>query len=142
METDNDKFAKPVLFVNKLIIKFLVCVLTLCLILATIHLVMALGQKIIEPPFLVIDLPTLFEGFSLVLIIAIGYELVKSLLIIISSHSIPSLPVVQIAIIAVANKIITIDVKHTDPYILYGLAAIMTGLGVTYFFHKKAGDKV
>lgn len=135
MHTGNDKFIQSVLFVNKLIVKFLICVLTICLILATVHLLTVVYYRITKPPFLVIEVDTLFDVFSLILIIAIGYELIKSLLIIISSPSIPSFPIVQIAIIAVANKIITLDIKHTDFYTLLALAALMAGLGVTYFFH-------
>ena len=136
MELEKDKFFKPVLWVNKLLIKFVVCMLTFCLILATVHLLMIIFKKIVAPPFLVIDIDTLFDGFNLVLILAIGYELVKSLIIIISSQEIPSVSIVQIAIIAIANKMITIDIKHTSPSVLLGMAAIMVSLGITYFLHK------
>ena len=136
MQKENEKFVKPVLFVNKLIIKLLICVLTICLILSTVHLLIVVYGKISKPPFLVFEVDTLYDVFSLILIIAIGFELIKSLLIIISSNNIPSFPIVQIAIIAVANKIITIDIKHTDFYTMIGLAALITGLGFTYYFHK------
>ncbi len=142
MQSLNDKFNQSVLFVNKFIVKILVVILTICLLLATIHLVVIIIDKIKEPPFLVLDIATLFEGFSLVLIIAIGYELIKSLLLIISSQSIPSFPIIQIAIIAVANKIITLDIKHTEPLILFGLAALIAGLGLAYFFHKIKNDEI
>jgi len=136
MQAPNDKFVKSILFVNKLIIKFLVCVLTVCLILSSLHLLTIIYFKIKEPPILLFDVTLLFDVFSMILIIAIGYELIKSLLIIISSQTIPSFPVVQIAIIAVCNKIITMDIKHTDFYTLVGLAALISALGLTYYFHK------
>lgn len=136
MHPDNDKFTNAVLFTNKLIVKFLICILTICLISATVHLVAIIYYKLVRPPFLIIDVTTLFDVFSLILIITIGYELVKSLLIVISSQSIPSFPIIQIAIIAVANKIITLDIAHTDFKILLGLASLLVGLGVAYFFHK------
>lgn len=136
MELEKDKFVKSVLLVNKWIVKFLICILTLCLILASVNLIMVVYDRITKPPFLVIEVDTLYEVFSLILIIAIGYEMVKSLLIIIFSQTIPSLPIVQIAIIAVANKIITLDIKHTDSLTLFGLAALMVGLGITYFSHR------
>lgn len=132
----NDKFTNAALFVNKLIIKFLVIILTIALLLSCIRLVQIFYEAIVAPPFLVISIETLFSGFSTILIIAIGYELVKSLLLIISSENIPSLPIIQIAIIAVANKIITLDAKHTDPIILFGLAALIVSLGAAYFFHN------
>jgi hypothetical protein len=141
MELENNKFVKPVLWVNKLLIKFVVCLLTFCLILATVHLLMVIYNKVVAPPLFVIDIESLFDGFNLVLILAIGYELIKSLIIIISSSEIPSVSIVQIAIIAIANKMITIDVKHSSPPVLLGLAAIMISLGITYFLHKVKDNK-
>lgn len=132
----NDKFTKNVLSVNKLIIKFLVVVLTIALLLSCIRLVQIFYEAIVAPPFLVISIETLFSGLITILIIAIGYELVKSLLLISSSENIPSLPIIQIAIIAVANKIITLESHHTDPLVFFGLAALIVSLGATYFFHN------
>jgi uncharacterized membrane protein (DUF373 family) len=141
MKPSEDKFSKAILATNKFVVKFLICVLTICLILSSLHLVDVVYEKIKEPPFLLIDINTLFDVFSLVLIITIGYELVKSLLIIISSEAIPSFPLTQIAIIAVTNKIITLDIKHTEPITLFGLAALVLGLGACYFLHRKTLHK-
>ena len=99
------------------------------LLLASADIVYVIYQKLKEPPYWLIDVTTLFDVFSLVLIIAIGYELIKSLILVISSESIPSFPIIQIAIIAVANKIITLDIKHTDAVTLFGLAALLAALG-------------
>jgi uncharacterized membrane protein (DUF373 family) len=65
-------------------------------------------KKITNPPFLLIELSTLFEIFNLLLVIAVGYELMKSFYMIVSSDKIPVVPIVEIAIIALANKVITI----------------------------------
>jgi uncharacterized membrane protein (DUF373 family) len=67
------------------------------------------------------------------LIIAVGYELIKSLILIITSETIPSAPIIQIAIIAVANKIITLDIKHTEPIMVVGLGVLIAALGLTHF---------
>jgi uncharacterized membrane protein (DUF373 family) len=142
MDSGKDNFFKYVLLTNKLVIKVLLVGLTLSLILASANLIVILFRRIIEPPFLVLELPLLFEGFSLVLIVAVGYELIKSLIIIITSEEIPAFPILKIAMIAVANKIITLDAKHTDAMVLFGLAALIAGLGVAgYFIKPSKNDK-
>ena len=70
------------------------------------------------------------------MIIAIGYELIKSLLLIISSDTVPTIPIIQIAIIAVSNKIITLDINQTDETTLIGLALLIAALGLAYFLMK------
>ena len=133
---NNDKFSTIILGINKTVIRFLIGLMTLTLILGTLHLMILEYQKIKEHPFLLVDVSTLFEVFNLILIIAIGYELIKSLLIIISSDTVPTVPIIQIAIIAVSNKIITLDIKQTDVNTLIGLALLIAALGVAHFLLK------
>jgi len=50
--------------------------------------------------------------------------------------------VVEIAVIALCNKIITLDTKHTSGDVLLGIAAILIGLSVGYYvFRFKASNK-
>jgi uncharacterized membrane protein (DUF373 family) len=85
---------------------------------------------------MLIDVRALFEIFNLILIIAIGFELFKALHIVVTSNLIPSLPIIQIALIAIANKVITLDMKAIDPQTMYGLAALMLVLGIAHYFVK------
>jgi len=134
MSSQDKKFDSFILWINKCIIKILMIILTLCLILALGSLIQIVYHRIISPPFLLIDITLLFESFNLVLINAVGYELVKSLSIIISSDVIPTRLIIQIAIIAVANKIITLDLKNVKTEMLYGMASILVGLGAAFYF--------
>ena len=133
---NNDKFSNIILGINKNVIRVLIALMTLTLILSTLHLMTLEYQKIKAHPFLLVDVSTLFEVFNLILIIAIGYELIKSLLLIISSDIIPTVPIIQIAIIAVSNKIITLDIKQTDVNTLIGLALLIASLGLALFLLK------
>ena len=131
-----EKFDKVISKVNNLIIRFLIVVLTICLLLSLVDLVKIIYQKVATPPYFMIDISALFEIFTLVLIVAIGYELIKSFNKLITSDVIPVMPIIQISVIAVANKIITLDTKHTEPSILFGLAAILIGLGIAFYLLK------
>ena len=143
METINQgKFLKRTHLINKYLIRVMVAALTVSLILGSVQLLYDLGEVIINPPFLRIQPAALLDIFSLVLIIAVGYELIKSMLIIITSDVIPSVPVIQIAVIAIANKIITLDLKHTEFQTMIGLGVLMTGLGLTYFLMTLAKKSV
>lgn len=133
---DKDKFENIILGINKNAIRVLIAIMTLSLILGTLNLIYMELSKIILHPYLLVDVSTLFEVFNLILIIAIGYELVRSLILIISSDTIPAIPILQIAIIAVSNKIITLDIKQTNVYTIIGLAALIASLGLAYFLMK------
>jgi len=143
---NQDKFTTVILKINKNIIRFLIGIMTFSLILGSLHLVYLVLQKALDPTpfFILLDVTDLLSIFNLVLIIAVGYELIKSLVLIITSEEIPTVPILQIAIVAVANKIITLDLKHTDPNIIIGLALLISGLGIAHFLlkYKKPQEKL
>ena len=131
-----DKFSAIILGINKNVIRVLIGLMSLTLILSSLHLMTLEYQKIQAHPFTLVDVSTLFEVFNFILIIAIGYELIRSLLLIISSDTFPTLPIIQIALIAVSNKIITLDTKQTDSYTLIGLALLIAALAIAHFLLK------
>lgn len=133
-----DKFTHTIHNIAKFILKFLVVVMTLSLGLGMINLVYTLVHDVIVPPYqYMLELHELYNVFKLGLIIVVGYELIKSLLIIINSDSIPSKTILNIAIIAVANKIITLDLSHTGFESVLALAALALALGVGNYFLKE-----
>lgn len=132
-----DKFSQNVLGSLKYLIKTLVIIMTVSILLGMVNLIYLLFYKITSPPVVyMLDVNDLYGMFKLSLIILVGYELVKSLLIIINSHSIPSKTILNIAIIAVANKIITLDISHTEYTTVLALAALAIALGVSNYFLK------
>ena len=128
------RFDKGVKAINNFILKYLIVILTLCIILGAIHLTYTIIRDLMEPPYGLLEISSLLDIFSLALIIVVGYELVKSLTIIISDARIPVTPLIQIALTAVANKIITLDIKHIDVGYLYGIAALVLALSAGLFF--------
>jgi uncharacterized membrane protein (DUF373 family) len=127
--------------IEKLIIRALI-ILLLALLLGTLELGRIMIVEIIEPPFLKLEISKLFENFSLALIILIGLELIKVLKMFLVEEKVKPGSVIGIAVIAVCNKIITLDTKHTSGDIMLGIAAILVGLSVGYFvFRWRAANK-
>ena len=133
---NNDKFSKIILKLKKFILRVCIGIVTFALILGSVHLIYLVFQRLISPPFFLIEVTTLFDIFNLILIIVIGYELIKSLLLIVSSDTIPVIPIIQIAIIAVANKIITADIKNIEAPKIISMAILISALALAHFLLK------
>jgi len=128
--------------IEKLIIRALVILLLLAMVLGTIELGRVTILEVFAPPFLLLDISKIFEGFGLALIILIGLELLKVLKLFLLENKIKPEIIVEIAVIAICNKIITLDTKHTSGDVLLGIAAILIGLSVGYYvFRFKASNK-
>ncbi len=128
--------------IEKLIIRALIILLLLALVFGTVELGRIMVVEIIEPPFLQLNISKIFENFGLVLIILMGLELLKILKMFLVEDEIKPGSVVGIAVIALCNKIITLDTKHTSGDAMLGIAAILVGLSVAYFvFRRRAANR-
>jgi uncharacterized membrane protein (DUF373 family) len=123
---------------EKYIVYVLVFLLLMSVILGTLELSRIIIKNIIDSSFFLVDINRLFESFSLFLILVIGLELLKSIKSYLVQGSINPAFVVEVAIIALGNKLITLDLKHTEPGLLVGIGAILLGLSATYLVLKKA----
>ena len=131
----NFDFDSTIYLITKYAIRILIFAMTVALLFTLVQLLISLGSMIISPPHpYSLDVLQFFTVLKLSLIIVVGYELIKSMLYIINSDSIPVTPIINIAIIAMANKIITLDFHDVDAGNIAGIALIMIGLGITRFF--------
>jgi len=124
--------------IERYIVYVLVFLLLISVILGTLELSRVLIKNILASPFFLVDINRLFESFSLFLILVIGLELLKSIKSYLVQGSINPAFVVEVAIIALGNKLITLDLKHAEPGLLIGIGAILLGLSATYLVLKKA----
>jgi len=103
------------------------------MLLASVDLAVEFYKAIITPPIGLIDAHKLYSFFSLILIIAVGYELLKSMFFIVDNSQIPVRAILKISMIAIANKVITLDLKEVSMQTMIGIAVIITSLGISYF---------
>ncbi|QXP85438.1 phosphate-starvation-inducible PsiE family protein [Methylococcus sp. ANG] len=126
--------------IERYVVYILVFLLLLSVILGTADLSWTLLKGFYNAPNMLIELNTLFDSFALFLVIVVGLELLKSIKSYLVRGSINPAFVIEVAIIALGNKLITLDLKHADPELLFGIAAILLGLSITYFVLRKSGD--
>lgn len=127
--------------VEGIIVRVLVWLMLLAVSLGTIELGRVLITSIIHPPFLLLDISMLFDAFGLFLVILIGLELLKSMLFFLTEKRIKPEMVIEVAIIAVCNKIITLNLKNTGADLLLGMAALLIGLAAGYYILQRRPEK-
>ena len=123
--------------IEKSIIYILITMLLVAVILGTVALGYELIQTILKPPFLLIEPQALFASFGLFLIILIGLELLKLLKLHLLHNRLQPDVVIEVTIIAVCNKVVTLDLKLLDGEMLIGLAALLLALSAGYYVFTK-----
>lgn len=124
--------------IETFVIYILIAMLLVAIILGTVQLGNGLVQTILQPPFLLIEPKALFLSFGLFLIVLIGLELLKLLKLHLLHHKMRPEVVIEVAIIAVCNKVVTLDLKVMEAGTLLGLAALVLALSAGYYVFAKA----
>lgn len=124
---------------EKMMIRILMVMMAVVLALSTIDLGWRIVRSIIQPPLIFMNIDQLLELFGLFMLVIIGLELLETIMKSYLSQGEQHYEVVlSVAIIAIARKVIILDLARVDGLMLVGIAAIIMALTVGYFFMKKS----
>lgn len=123
---------------ERVIIYTLIIMMVFVVAISTIRLGWKIIEELMKPPFLLLNIDQLFVVFGFFLMILIGLELLESLRAYITEDQIHVEVIFTIALIAVARKVITLDMTKLSSEFLLGIAAVLFSLGVGYYLIKKA----
>lgn len=115
----------------------LVILLVVVLTLATIELGWEILQGIISPPIGILDQSEVLDLFGLFLLVLVGVELLDTIKAYLEEHIVHEEVILVAALIAIARKVIVLDVKKTDPMVTLGIAAIIFAVAAAYWIVKR-----
>ena len=119
----------------------LIIMMTIVLFLSIIELGWILVKDIITEPVLLLEIKELLEIFGLFLLVLIGIELLDSIKTYITENVIHVEVVLIVAMIAIARKVIILDIDKYSSMTFIGIASLILSLSVAYYLIKKAhGD--
>jgi uncharacterized membrane protein (DUF373 family) len=123
---------------QKSIILVLVALMAVVLFLSTIELAWIIIKDIITPPILLLEIDELLELFGLFMLVLIGIELLDTIVKTYMNESANHAQIVMaVAIIAIARKVIILDVKDLSGLALIGIAVIILALSIGYYLINK-----
>lgn len=115
------------------IILALIGMMSAVVVLATIELGWVLIKDVITPPAFLLEIDQLLEIFGFFLLVLIGVELLETVRMYLDEHVVHAEIVIQVALIAIARKIVILEVKDFTGGMLAGIAAIIAALAAAYF---------
>jgi uncharacterized membrane protein (DUF373 family) len=123
---------------EKIIVLVLVILMAFVLLLSTVELAWVIIKDIITPPILLLEIDELLEIFGLFMLVLIGIELLETIAKTYMAESVDHAQIVMaVAIIAIARKVIILDVKDLSGLALVGIATIILALSIGYYLIKK-----
>jgi len=122
---------------EKAVILSLIVMMVIVILISTIELAVLIIKDIIEPPRYWLGIDQLFEIFGFFLMLLIGVELLETIKAYLTEKVVHSEIVLEVALIAISRKVITLDVKAYESLTLLGIAALIITIALAYFFIKK-----
>ncbi len=124
---------------EKFMIQALMVMMAIVLGLATLDLGWLIIKDVTHPPYFLLDVNQLLDIFGLFMLVVIGIELLETIMKTYITQGQPHYEVVlSVAIIAIARKVIILDLKEVDSLSLIGIASIIIALTVGYFLMKRS----
>jgi uncharacterized membrane protein (DUF373 family) len=123
---------------EKAVTATLVVMMAVVVLLATIELGWIIIKDIITPPVFLLEINELLDIFGLFLLVLIGVELLETIKAYLKDNVVHFEVVLTVAMIAIARKVITLDVKDLPAMTLVGIAAIIVALAAAKYFFRKA----
>jgi uncharacterized membrane protein (DUF373 family) len=122
---------------QKIVVLVLVVLLIIVVLLSTVHLGFMIAEEILKPPRFLIPVQGLLDIFGFFLLVLIGVELLETLKAYLKKNAIHLRVVLEVALIAMARKVI-VEEPHSVPGVtLFGIAALILVLGIALYFESQ-----
>ena len=115
----------------------LVVMMAIVVLLATVELGWIIVKDIITPPVFLLEINELLDIFGLFLLVLIGVELLETIKAYLKENVVHFEVVLTVAMIAIARKVITLDVKELPSLSLVGIAAIIVALAAAKYYYRR-----
>jgi uncharacterized membrane protein (DUF373 family) len=126
----------PMKYLEKLervIVLSLLIMMVAVVFLATVDLGWLIIKDVITPPLILLDINELLDVFGMFLLVLIGVELLETVKMYLTKKMVHVEVVFTVAMIAIARKVIILDIKEVSSLTLIGIGAIIVALSAGYY---------
>lgn len=124
--------------IQKVVVLALATMLVLVVVLSTAHLAVLIAHEIWQRPRFLIPVQGLLDVFGYFLLVLIGVELIETLKAYVKKDAIHVRVVLEVALIAMARKVIIEEPNTVPSLTLFGIAALILALGIAFYFERAA----
>ena len=119
--------------VERLVVGALLILLMVTILVGTVIVGWSLIQDLLDFGALVANPKALFDVFGLFVAVLVGVELLRILRHLVQSHEVDTVLVVETALIALCNKVITLNLSAVSWTTLLAIAALILAVAVAIY---------
>ena len=119
-------------------VKFLAVLMAFVILLGVADVMYVLYSRLMTPPYLLLNVSDIFAVFGAFMVVLIAIEIFINIRLYLGTNTLPIKLVLATALMAIARKVIVLDLENTEPIYIFGIASVVLALGVTYWMTGKA----
>ena len=100
-------------------------------------IVWILYRRLATPPYMILRISDILASFGAFLVVLIAIEIFENIILYLREDVIHVRLVVATALMAIARKVIILDLDNTPPTYVFAIATVVMALGVTYWLIAK-----
>lgn len=136
-EEHDDPLIRKLHLVIRYAIKFLAVLMVLVIIWGVLDVIYVLYTKFVSPPILLFDVSDIFVIFGAFMVVLIAVEIFINIRLYLGTNVLPIRLVIATALMAIARKVIILDISTVTAAEMLAIAAIVLALGVTHWLVGK-----
>jgi uncharacterized membrane protein (DUF373 family) len=123
-----------------IVVLSLISMMVLVVFLATIELGWIILKDIVTPPIVLLEIGELLEIFGFFLLVLIGLELLETIKAYLTEKVVHVEIVLEVALIAIARKVIILDLEKYDSLVVIGIAALILAVAAAFFAIRRGAN--
>jgi uncharacterized membrane protein (DUF373 family) len=136
-EEHPDPFIRALNQSIRIAVKVLAILMVLVIFWSVIDVIYVIYEKLSVPPFLLLTIEDILVVCGAILAVLIGVEIFINIRLYLGSHIIPVQLVLGTALMAIARKIIVLDLGQVSAEQILGIGFVTLALGVSYWLVAK-----
>ena len=122
---------------ERVIVHVLIALMMMVVLLATVELGWIIARDIVTPPVVLLEIEELLEIFGFFLLVLIGVELLETIKAYLVEQVIHVEIVLEVSLIAIARKVIILDLEKYSELTLIGMAALILAIAAAVYAVKR-----
>lgn len=138
-EEHEDPLIRKLHLIIRYAIKLLAVLMVLVIIWGVLDVIYVLYSKFVSLPLLLLDVSDIFVIFGAFMVVLIAVEIFINIRLYLGTNVLPIRLVIATALMAIARKVIILDIETISAEEMLAIAAIVLALGVTHWLVGKQG---
>ena len=119
------------------ILNILIIMIALVILVSTVELGWIIVKDLMKPPKFLLSISDLKEIFGFFLLVLIGIELLETIKAYLVEHVVQVIIILEVALIALARKVIILDFEKYDGITTVGIAVLVIAIASAFYVVKQ-----